>query len=311
MSQPAEISVIIATHGRPARLRRCLAGLARMRYPRDRFEVIVVDDGSPMPVIDCLRDDPPSRLSVTHIRQNNLGPGVARNRGVEVACGRWIVFIDDDCIPHRDWLRAMERELLEHPDQMVGGRIVNGYPKRLFDTASWVLLMYLYEYMERTPDAPRFFAAMNVGMSRELFLEIGGFDEVHSFLAEDRDLCDRWALSGHGFHYAKSAAIRHQHGLTLSKFWCQHNKYGRGARRYHLARAARQQGPVRVEPWGFYLGLMMCPLKLRAPLPRRLALVACMVMSQVAMVAGHQVDKWRGGHGDSSESLGPQNFDSP
>ncbi len=40
-------SIVIATHNRPRQLAECLAALASLDYPRDRFEVIVVDDGSP------------------------------------------------------------------------------------------------------------------------------------------------------------------------------------------------------------------------------------------------------------------------
>ncbi len=290
MTSSIDFSVVIATFGRAEKLRRCLAGLARMRIPQASFEVIVVDDGSPVPVREALGAMELCGMNVRHIRQQNLGPGMARNAGVAEAKGRWIAFIDDDCIPHRDWLNAMKRALESHPEKLVGGRIVNGYPDSLFDTASWVLLEFLYDYLTRIPAAPRFFASMNIAMSRDQFLRVGGFGKASSFLAEDRDLCDRWTQAGEEFHYEPRAAIRHHHGLTLRKFWRQHFKYGRGARRFHLARAARRQQAPRIEPWGFYLGLVTSPLRLKKPLPWRVALMGCMVFSQVAMVCGYYWD---------------------
>lgn len=44
------ISVIIPTFNRPDKLSACLGALAKLDYPRNRFEVVVVDDGSPTPL---------------------------------------------------------------------------------------------------------------------------------------------------------------------------------------------------------------------------------------------------------------------
>lgn len=291
MMQRPDFSVVIATHGRPTKLQRCLASLERMSYPCQRFEVIVVDDGSPVDVETALSDQLPPGLNVRFLRQENLGPGVARNLGVREAKGQWIAFIDDDCRAHRHWLSRLERAVRQHPQGLIGGRIVNGYPRSLFDTASWALLDYLYQYMRSAPDSQRFFATMNVAVAREEILAMGGFDEEHSFLAEDRDLCDRWLASGRAMVEAPGAIVVHYHGLSLVRFVRQHIKYGRGARRFHIARAKRRSAPVRLEPYRFYLGLILSPFLLAEPLPRKFALTCCLLLSQAAMVVGYFHDK--------------------
>lgn len=85
MNQPF-FSIIIPTYSRPEQLVACLQSLTHLDYPRDRFEVIVVDDGSDMPlegVVTPLRN----WLEVTLLRQMNSGLGVARNTGAARAKG--------------------------------------------------------------------------------------------------------------------------------------------------------------------------------------------------------------------------------
>lgn len=114
-------SIIIPTYGRPDQLRNCLDTLVEVDPPGDGFEVIVVDDGTPEPLEPQLkpwRD----RLEVTVLRQENAGPGPARNLGLTAARGRFVAFTDDDCLIDREWLRALESALEEHPEALIGGR---------------------------------------------------------------------------------------------------------------------------------------------------------------------------------------------
>ena len=99
-------SVIVPTHRRPAQLAECLAALARLDYPPDRYEVIVVDDGGGMPLDDVLepfRD----RMAVSCLTGRRAGPAAARNAGAARARGDLLAFTDDDCRPRPDWLRRL------------------------------------------------------------------------------------------------------------------------------------------------------------------------------------------------------------
>ena len=77
--------------------------MTRLGYPQDRFEVIVVDDGSEPPmdsVVSFFRD----RLELVLLSQANSGPAAARNTGAAQAKGKFLAFTDDDCTPAPDWL---------------------------------------------------------------------------------------------------------------------------------------------------------------------------------------------------------------
>ena len=79
-------SIVIPTYNRPTRLSACLAAMSQLDYPRDRFEVVVVDDGSPTPM-DAVVQPLRSQLNISLIRQSNAGPAAARNVGAQKGKG--------------------------------------------------------------------------------------------------------------------------------------------------------------------------------------------------------------------------------
>src|SRR5258707_10281865 len=97
------LSVVIPTYNRCASLRRLLDALARQTLSADRFEVIVVDDGSSDGTRELLRTLK-TPYALVSIEQPNQGPGAARNRGVRAASGDLILFLDDDVVPMDDLL---------------------------------------------------------------------------------------------------------------------------------------------------------------------------------------------------------------
>jgi len=104
--RPPFFSIVVPTCDRPRQLAACLQSLARLDYPRDRFEVIVVDDGTttaaPALVVE-MKAGPDVRL----VRQPHAGPAAARNLGASHARGSLLAFTDDDCAPAPDWLWAL------------------------------------------------------------------------------------------------------------------------------------------------------------------------------------------------------------
>lgn len=236
------VSVIVPTHGRPAALALCLAALGAQNYPAQCFEVIVVDDGGSPPaglVVDEFRD----ALHVRHLTQAHAGPARARNRGARAATGELLAFTDDDCRPDPGWLDRLVAALEQSPGAMVGGRVVNALPSNRCATASQLIVDAVYSYYNERSTRAQFCASNNLGVAREDFEAIGGFDERFTVLAcEDRDLCDRWTHSGRTLAYAPDAVIRHAHAMGVAGFVRQHFAYGRGAHHYHRLRRARGSG---------------------------------------------------------------------
>src|SRR5438876_5853031 len=98
-------SVIIPTYNRRESLCRCLNALSRLDYPSAAFEALIVDDGG-LESIESIVEPWRDRLLIHVLKRTNGGPGTARNMGAAAACGDFLVFLDDDCTPRPEWLRA-------------------------------------------------------------------------------------------------------------------------------------------------------------------------------------------------------------
>lgn len=206
-------SIVIPTHNRPKQLATCLESLSHLDYPRDRFEVIVVDDGSPV-VLETIVDRFRDRLNVILLTQNCIGPSGARNTGVKTAKGDFLSFIDDDCAPAKDWLRNLSDLFLRAPDRAIGGRTINGLPNNLYSVTSQTIVDVAYAYYNPDPNQASFFASNNLSMAADLFHAIGGFD-LKFTTSEDRDFCDRWRHHDFKMTYAPEVVLYHSHNLKF------------------------------------------------------------------------------------------------
>ena len=104
MNEP-KISVIISTFNRASYLDETLNSLVEQTLPKDQYEVIVIDDGS----TDHTRQvaaNFESKLSVHYLFQENSGLAAGRNRGVQLAKGPIVHFMDDDDIADPRLLRG-------------------------------------------------------------------------------------------------------------------------------------------------------------------------------------------------------------
>jgi len=275
-------SIIIPTHNRLKQLAICLESLSHLDYPRDRFEVIVVDDGSsivPEDVVAHFRD----RLNVILLIQAHTGPAGARNTGVKIANGDFLAFIDDDCAPATYWLRNLSVLFLLASDRAIGGRTINGLPNNLYSVTSQMIIDVAYTYYNPDPNQASFFASNNLSVTADLFRTIGGFDLTFR-TSEDRDFCDRWRHQGFKMTYAPEVVLYHFHDLKFGTFWNQHFNYGRGAYRFHQARARRGTGRFRPD-LKFYSRLFFIPFILERGI-RVLRVTILLIISQTANALG-------------------------
>jgi len=278
-------SIIVPTYNRPEKLADCLESLSHLDYPHDRFEVIVVDDGSSTP-LQRMVEGFVSQLDVTLLTQTNAGPAAARNHGAKRARGEFLAFTDDDCAPSPDWLKALAVRLGETPDYVIGGRILNGLPNNLYSTASHFLIEYLYSYYNVKSGQAHFLTSNNLALSADRFRRIDGFNTFFSRAAgEDREFCDRWLKNGYRMAFAPDALVYHAHKLTFSSFCRQHFNYGRSAFSFHRGRSCSGLNNLRIEPLSFYLDLLRYPVSQDRP-SRALLLLPLMILSQIANVAG-------------------------
>lgn len=261
-------TVVIPSFARPGALARCIEGLSRQSAEAGEFEVVVVDDGTPEPVVldsSLAR----GRFELRVLRQDNAGPGVARNLGAASARGEILAFIDDDCVPTPAWLGGLVAAVRRDPDVLAGGATRNGLDGELCPEVSQLIVSIAYDFYNRAGAGPRFFASNNMACGRGPFLASGGFDPSFRAASEDREFCDRWRTQGRPMTWVPDAEVEHFHRQGLVDFLRLHARYGRGAFRYHATRRARGSGSLG-QDLGFYSNFATAYRRL-APRGRSLA----------------------------------------
>jgi GT2 family glycosyltransferase len=285
MNNQPFFSIIIPTYNRPDKLSTCLESLTHLNYPRDNFEVIVVDDGSKIP-LDNIVNFSHNQLNIALIRQQNSGPAIARNTGAAKANGQYLVFTDDDCTLTPDFLTNLANYFLVKTDYLIGGKTVNYLTDNLYSTASQVLIDYLYSYYNTCSPNVNFFASNNFAVSSNLFHKIGGFDSTFTLAAgEDREFCDRWIFYGYKMIYAPEAIVYHSHELTLTKFLRQHFNYGRGIFYLQKTRVNRQSGGIKFESITFYVNLLSYPFR-KLKSNQKIFIFGLFILSQISTTVG-------------------------
>ncbi len=284
MERPV-FSIVVATYDRPHQLTALLRSLTSIDYPRERFEVIVVDDGSRVPLESAIAEFQ-SQINLCFLRQSHRGVASARQAGVERAQGLYLAFTDDDCQPASDWLRVLENTLNGTSGCAAGGRTINGLTQNPYSTATQCLEDYLRSLWNCGPTGMAFFGTANLAMPADLCRSIGGFD-VRDWpnAGEDRDLCARWTEDGYSFVYAAGAVVHHHHELNLFTFLRQHFGYGRGAFRVRQASALRGRRKIKMEPLTFYFRLPLFGLREMRGL-QALLIAMLLVAAQMSNAAG-------------------------
>ena len=283
-----EVSVIIPAFGREAALTACLDALAAQSLPANRFEVIVCDDGSRVPLSNALQEKAHAsgeRLQLRIVRQPNSGPAVARNRAVAAARGKYLAFTDDDCRPAPDWLERLLQHFEAHPDALIGGGLRGMAHADRYARATQAIMSFVYAEQARRGGV-FLFSTSNLALPASGFRKIGGFSAVFKRAAgEDYDLCARWCRAGGETVYAPDVLVTHDHAMTLRGFFNQHFSYGHGL--LLMRRRSRQGGlPLRRGsfPGSFHLRLIASPFSSSGM--RGTGAASLIALSQVATALG-------------------------
>ena len=153
-------SIIIPTYNRPDKLAACLQSFVELEYPRDKFQVIVVNHSTKISLVTTISPFQ-NQLNLTLLTQPNSGPATARNTGVFATRGKFLVFTYNDCIVAADWLQNLENWFVETPHCLIGGLTVNALPDNIYSTASEQLIDYLYSCYNAMGDRAEFLTSNN------------------------------------------------------------------------------------------------------------------------------------------------------
>jgi mycofactocin system glycosyltransferase len=220
------VTVIVPTRDRAADLDDCLLALSRLDYPRDRLEVVVVDDGSvePSAVAEVARRHDARLLT----NESNRGPSYSRNRAAREAAGEILAFIDSDCVADPGWLRELVPFFCWDKVEAVGGRTVGYYtesPLGRYEEVSSSLDMGKELIVESGGPSTFYVPSCNLLVRRSNYEELGGLRE-DLLVGEDVDFCWRLRARGAYLVYTPEGLVRHKHRDRLGAMLRRRAEYG-------------------------------------------------------------------------------------
>lgn len=209
------VSIIVNTCNRANLLRDALAGITALRHAP--LEVIVVNGPSTDDTAAVL-DAWNGRIKRRDCPERNLS--VSRNVGIAAAAGDIVAFLDDDAVPHPDWLGRLLPHYVDPTVGAVGGFTIDNTGLRFqarktlcdrYGNAHHVSDFFDERPLSR-PGTPFFPSLLgtNSTFRREALVAIGGFDHAFAYLLDETDVCLRLVDAGHRVLYEPSALVFHQ-----------------------------------------------------------------------------------------------------
>lgn len=221
-----KVSVIVPFYNSERYLKRCVEGLLQQSYPREQYEILMIDNNSTDTSIETLRQYAGIRL----LHETKQGAYAARNRGLQEAKGEIMAFIDADCVPSHDWLHEIMLAM-EQPDLgIVLGRIE-------FAGDSIALSMFAayedekHHYVFSSGKKELYYGhTNNMAVRKKLFDELGPFVER----ARGGDtIFVRHSVNTYScevIRYCPRIQVRHLEIESLGKLFQKFSIYGRSRR---------------------------------------------------------------------------------
>lgn len=242
-------SVIIPTYNRSHSLARALRSLNELDFPRDQWEVVVVDNNSTddtKQIAEAARSS--MALNLKYVREERLSLTVARHTGAAAAESDILLYIDDDVTVETGWMRAVVESF--HSDSRVG--MVGGPVKAIFEVPppKWLLKLVkvdgiwlsLYDLGNETQEAGA--VGPNLCVRKSVLAEVGGFPaDTIGVEAEgkpgtvekiyigsgDGGLCQKVRVAGLKVLYVPDAvAYHHIPPVRMTKRWWHSRLAGEG-----------------------------------------------------------------------------------
>lgn len=231
MSAAPAISVVIPAYNAAETVGATVRAVMSQRLDAERFECIVVDDGSTDGTAAQARDAGARVLELGR----NQGVSAARNAGLREARGGWVAFLDADAVPTRRWLASYLAAAQRAGDDVtaLAGRTIgleSATPAARFVDLVGGLDSDGYIRHEALSWAP----IGNCACRRDQALAIGGLDERLRWYESPDFFLRLLGRFGGRIEHVDHAVVLHRHRRTWGEYWRQQRAYGRGRGQFLL-----------------------------------------------------------------------------
>jgi glycosyltransferase involved in cell wall biosynthesis len=229
MPPPAlKVTVAIPTYNRADFLRQTLAGIVAQQFPREHFEILVIDNNSTDHTAAVVAEFASAHPAPRYLREEKQGLDYGRNRAIVEARGEIIVFGDDDILVKPDWLAQMVVPLIaDAPTRKigaVGGEVIPVFPDGLPDwVREWHAPLAFRADLGPLP-AKHSPMGANLAFPKWIFEQLGPFHTAldraagNYFSGGDSEMIRRVRTGGFEVWFAPAAAVQHQMPASRTTF---------------------------------------------------------------------------------------------
>jgi len=229
------VSILIPAHNEEVVIERTIKAMLRLDYPKDRLEIIVINDNSKDrtgEIADSYASSHPF-VKVVHTKPPHAGKGKsgALNQGLKHSTGEIIAVYDADNTPERKAVHYLVLALLNDPKAGVAVgkfRVINATASLLtrfinIETIcfQWMAQGGRFKWFRITT-----IPGTNFAIRRSLIEQLGGWDE--KALEEDTELTVRVYNSGWHIRFFPAAVTWEQEPETWKVWWKQRTRWARG-----------------------------------------------------------------------------------
>jgi glycosyltransferase involved in cell wall biosynthesis len=264
-----DVSIIIPTHNRAGILKESIEKLINQDYPKNLYEIIVIDDGSTDTTKEVIENAAKnSPVSIKYFFQKNQGQGIARNFGLRYAQGKIIIFGQDDILVLSDFIKQHVRFHTKYPQENVAVLGFIAWDPRLQITPfmDWLTNgssvlgkfgghQFAFEKLQNKQTADyNFFYTSNISLKASLIKKNPFDSRFSSYGWEDIELGYRLTKNfGLVIYYNPSAVGYHSHPMDESSLAARMKQIGASAHLIHSKYPELNKVPSRFKKFMFFL----------------------------------------------------------
>jgi len=242
------VSIVVPAYNDQKNIEVCINSLKKQDYPKDGYEIIVVDNNSKDNTAEVIK-----KQQVIYILEDKIQTSyAARNRGIRESRGDILAFTDSDCIADKKWITSGVAALKNKKIGGVGGKVVAFNPVNYIEIYQAEKDIFGQEkFLRETNRLKRNgrIVTCNAFYKKELFKKVGLFEPA-LISGGDHDFSIRVQKdTDYLLQYEPKAIIYHKHRTNLKSFWKQYYKYGLG--RIYLAKAHKNDQFLKNIEYGY------------------------------------------------------------
>lgn len=219
MAYLPSVSVVVPVYNAQGTIEECINSLLNLDYPKDKIELVFVNNASTDETLGILRRYSPR---IKFYYEGKKGAAAARNKGILNTSAEVIAFTDSDCKVDKNWLKNIVSPLQDVGIGAVGGRILSKRPCNKIEKFG----EKIHDHEKAINEfKPPYVITMNWASRRSVLMDAGLFDE-RFIRGQDVDLARKINRAGYRFFYQPEAVIYHSNERTFSGLFSEGYLHG-------------------------------------------------------------------------------------